>query len=264
MIESDVIRRLRGAGSVFAEEEAALLIAEAPDEAALEAMVTRRTTGEPLEQIVGWAEFDGHRFVVEPGVFVPRHRTELLVSTAAALGRRGAVVLDLCCGIGALGVAVRARLGDAELHAADIDPAEVRCARINVGTHGAVYEGDLFAPLPASLRGRVELLLVNAPYVPSGELEFLPVDARDHEHPVALDGGADGLAIHRRVIAEAPGWLAPGGRLLVELSETQAEAAASLMRDGGLQSEIVTDDDADDETYVVIGMKPSADGADET
>ena len=225
---------------MFAEQEAALLVAEAIDDAHLELMVARRVAGDPLEQIVGWAEFDGIRFVVEPGVFVPRHRTEFLVQQAVGLGHQDAVVLDLCCGVGALGVAVRSRLGGSvELHASDLDPAAVRCARLNVartdrGTPGGVVEGDLFDPLPESLRGRVDLLLANAPYVPTRDIALLPPEAREHEHRLALDGGADGLELHRRVIAGAPDWLAPGGRLLIEVSEVQAAVAASLMADAGL------------------------------
>jgi len=259
MSESDLVRRLRAGGSVFAEEEAALLVAEGADPDRLEQMTARRVAGEPLEQIVGWAAFDGMRFVVEPGVFVPRHRSEFLVQRAAALGRPGAVVLDLCCGIGALGLAVRARLGDAELHCTDLDPAEVRCARRNVGSNGRVYEGDLYDPLPDSLRGRVDLLLANAPYVPSGELRLMPPEAREHEHPLALDGGRDGLAVHRRAIAGAPAWLAPGGRMLIELSAEQASVATSLMREAGLRAEIVSDEDDEegDEITVVIGTRES-------
>lgn len=257
MIESELVLRLRAAGSVFAEEEAALLLSEATDAGHLEAMTARRVAGEPLEQVVGWAEFDGHRYVVEPGVFVPRHRTEFLVEQASALGRPSVVILDLCCGVGALGVAVRSRLGTAELHATDLDPAEVRSARLNVGPTGFVYEGDLYRPLPATLRGRVDLLLANAPYVPTGELRFLPQEARDREHLMALDGGADGLDIHRRVIAEAPAWLATGGRLLIEVSAEQATVAASLMERAGLTAQIVTDDDDDEITTVVIGTKPA-------
>jgi release factor glutamine methyltransferase len=248
--ESELIRRLRAAGCVFAEQEAALLREHALDDTELEALTERRVSGEPLEQILGWAEFDGHRFAVEPGVFVPRHRSEFLVAQAVACGHPGAVVLDLCCGIGALGVAVRARLGDAELHTSDIDAAAVRCARINLGPHGRVYCGDLYRPLPDELRGRVELLLANAPYVPSGEVRLLPPEAREHENLTALDGGDDGLAIHRRVIAEAPVWLAPGGRVLIEVSEAQSEAAASLMQSAGLTTRLVIDDD---DTVVVIG-----------
>jgi len=255
--EAEIVVRLRAAGSVFAEQEAALLLAEAPDAAELERMVARRAAGDPLEQIVGWAEFDGIRFVVEPGVFVPRHRTEFLVGLAARFGHPDAVVLDLCCGVGALGVAVRSRLGGdrVELHAADLDPAAVRCARINVRP-GAVYEGDLFDPLPDSLRGRVDLLLANAPYVPTPDIAMLPPEAREHEHLLALDGGADGLELHRRVIADARDWLAPGGRLLIEVSEQQAAVAASLMADAGLWEQTEVDDEDDDVTVVVMGRRP--------
>jgi release factor glutamine methyltransferase len=259
--ESEIVTRLRAGGSVFAEEEAALLMAEAADPSRLEAMVARRVAGDPLEQIVGWAEFDGLRFVVEPGVFVPRHRTEFLVAQAVSLSGRDAVILDLCCGVGALGVAVRARLtaadgGTVELHASDVDPAAVRCATLNVGAAGHVYEGDLFAQLPPDLRGRIDLLLANAPYVPTADIALLPPEAREHENRAALDGGVDGLALHRRIIAGAPSWLAPGGRLLIELSEAQAPVAASLLADAGLWVQTVTDADDDDVTTVVIGRLP--------
>lgn len=257
MTEAEIAARLRVAGSVFAEQEAAILVAEASSAAELERMVARRVTGDPLEQIVGWAGFDGIRFVVESGVFVPRHRTEFLVLQAARLGHPDAVVLDLCCGVGALGVAVRSRLGGraVELHAADLDPAAVRCARINVSP-GEVYEGDLFDPLPESLRGRVDLLLANAPYVPTRDIALLPPEAREHEHAIALDGGADGLDLHRRIIAGAPAWLAPGGRLLIEVGEEQGAVAASLMADAGLWVQTELDDQDDDVTTVVIGRRP--------
>ena len=100
------------------------------------------------------------------------------------------------------------RAGRAELHAADIDPAAVRCARRNLAAAGGqVYQGDLYAPLPAGLRGRVDILLANVPYVPTGEVALLPPEARDHEARVALDGGADGLEVLRRVAGgRRAGW----------------------------------------------------------
>jgi release factor glutamine methyltransferase len=246
----NVVARLRAAGCVFAEDEAALLVEAARTPAELVAMVGRRAAGEPLEQVVGWAGFAGLRIAVEPGVFVPRRRTEFLVRAAVARGGPRAVVLDLCCGSGALGAAVAHALGDGvELHAVDIDPAAVRCARRNV--RGRVYEGDLFAPLPDALRGRVGLLLCNVPYVPTGEVALLPAEARDHEPRVALDGGADGLDVLRRVAAEAGRWLAPGGRLFVETSDRQAPYAVEAFTAGGLVAEVVTDDDQ--EATVVIG-----------
>jgi release factor glutamine methyltransferase len=248
-----VVARLRAAGCVFAEDEAALLL-EAASGAALDALVARRVTGEPLEQVLGWAEFCGRRFVVEPGVFVPRRRTELLVREAVALAWPGAVVLDLCCGTGAVGAAVAAAVAGVELHAADVDPAAVRCARRNVD--GAVHRGDLYAALPAALRGRVDVLVANAPYVPTGEIGLMPPEAREHEARVALDGGTDGLDVQRRVAAGAPDWLAPGGSLLIETSRRQAPATLAACAAAGLAGRLVTDDDLAG-TVVVAERTPS-------
>ncbi|WP_131742822.1 putative protein N(5)-glutamine methyltransferase [Actinomadura roseirufa] len=249
-----VAARLRASGCVFAEDEAELIVSTArtPDE--LAAMVERRTGGLPLEQVLGWAGFCGHRVSVEPGVFVPRRRTEFLVREAAARAPRAPrrpVVLDLACGSGALGMALAAALGGCELHAADIEPAAVRCARRNVGALGHVYEGDLYAPLPAGLRGRVDVLLANVPYVPTGEIALLPAEAREHEPRVALDGGPDGLEVLRRVTAEASAWLAPGGLLLSETSERQLPAAVEALARGGLAAEIARSDELG--ATVVIG-----------
>jgi len=231
-----VVARLRAAGCVFAEEEALLLAGAAHTPAELDAMVGQRVNGLPLEQVVGWAEFCGLRVFVDPGVFVPRRRSEFLVETATALAATAdPVVVDLCCGTGALGLAVAARLDGAELDAADIDPAAVRCARRNVEPAGGhVYQADLFDPLPSRLRGRIGVLICNAPYVPTAEFPFLPAEARDHEPRTALDGGRDGLAVLRRVAAQAPCWLAPGGVLLVETSDLQAPVMAQVMTGVGL------------------------------
>jgi release factor glutamine methyltransferase len=269
-----VIARLRTAGCVWAEDEASLLASAARSPAELDAMVTRRAGGEPLEQIVGWAEFCGLRVLVDPGVFVPRRRSEFLVDVAVRQARQQnatgpRVIVDLCCGAGALGLAAAVRLagsgadearptgperggascsvslGGVELHAADLEPAAVACARRNVEPAGGrVYAGDLFAALPGSLRGRIGVLLCNAPYVPTTEIAFMPTEARDHEGLLALDGGTDGLAVLRRVAATAPAWLAPGGVLLVETSERQAQAMASAMTAAGLTAQVHEDDES--------------------
>jgi release factor glutamine methyltransferase len=236
-----IVARLRAAGCVFAEDEALLLATAARTPAELDAMVAQRAGGLPLEQVVGWAEFCGLRILVDPGVFVPRRRSEFLVQTAVALAGDDdrPVVVDLCCGTGALGLATAARLTRAELHAADIDPAAVNCARRNVGPAGGhVHRGDLFEPLPARLRGRIGVLICNAPYVPTDEVAFLPTEARDHEPATALDGGVDGLAVLRRVAAGAGGWLAPGGVLLVETSDLQAPQMARAMTAAGLAAQV--------------------------
>ncbi|MFF1694894.1 putative protein N(5)-glutamine methyltransferase [Streptomyces sp. NPDC058257] len=251
-----IVTRLRAAGCVFAEDEARLLVATACDHTELAAMVERRAAGRPLEHVLGWAEFRGLRIAVDAGVFVPRRRTEFLVQEAAALAGPGAVVVDLCCGSGALGAALGAAVGRIELHAADIDPAAVRCARRNVADAGGrVYEGDLYEPLPVALRGRVDVLLANVPYVPTDEVGLLPPEARIHEARVALDGGADGLDVLRRVTGDAARWLAPGGRLLFETSERQAPYALAAVVDGGLVPRSV----GDEEMYatVVIGTRPA-------
>jgi len=218
-------------------------------------MVERRASGLPLEHVLGWAEFCGLRVAVDTGVFVPRRRTEFLVEQALAQAPDASVVVDLCCGSGAVGVALATALGQVELHAADIDPAAVRCARRNVGAVGGrVHEGDLFAALPDELRGRIDILAANVPYVPTGEVGLLPAEARDHEPLVALDGGADGLDVLRRVASEAPRWLAPGGCLLVETSERQAASAVDAFANGGLRVRLA----ASEELYanVVIGVRP--------
>ncbi|MFE5660864.1 putative protein N(5)-glutamine methyltransferase [Streptomyces sp. NPDC056517] len=236
-----VVERLRAAGCVFAEEEAEMLLAAAAGPAELDLMVERRASGLPLEHVVGWAEFAGLRVEVDGGVFVPRRRTEFLIEHAVDLARPGAVCVDLCCGSGAAGAVLLDRVEGAEVHASDIEPAAVRCARRNVEPRGGrVYEGDLFAPLPPELRGRVEVLVANVPYVPTGDIGLLPPEARDHEPLVTLDGGPDGLDVLRRVAAEAPQWLAPGGRLLVETSERQAERAVDAVTACGLEARVLS------------------------
>jgi release factor glutamine methyltransferase len=262
---SAITARLRAAGCVFAEDEARLLIAAARTDDDLAAMVDRRVGGVPLEHVVGWAEFCGLRIIVGPGVFVPRRRSEFLVSQAVATLTSDnwiaavPVVLDLCCGSGAVGLAVamRTERGGAEpvgveLHAADVDPGATAYARRNLAAIGGhVHDGDLYDALPTDLRGHIDVIVVNAPYVPTAELVLMPAEARLHEPIVALDGGSDGVDIHRRVAAQAPQWLAPGGRLLIETSERQAPLTAAAMAGAGLTTRIVRDDEL--ETTVVIG-----------
>lgn len=247
-----VAAALRAAGCVFAEDEARLLVAAARTPGELARLVGQRASGTPLEQLLGWAEFCGLRIAVRPGVFVPRRRTELLAAQGIAVAGTGAVVVDLCCGSGAVGAAVAASVPGAEVHAVDIDPAAVSCARGNLsGPRTHVHEGDLYDPLPPVLRGRVDVLLANAPYVPSDAIAHMPPEARDHEPRVALDGGADGLDVQRRVVAAAREWLAPGGQLLIETSREQAPRTMELFTSGGLSARLVHSAELDG--TVVIG-----------
>jgi release factor glutamine methyltransferase len=238
--EPQLVAALRAAGCVFAEEEARLLLAEASTPGELMAWAARRMAGEPLEYVVGWAGFAGLRVAVEPGVFVPRRRSELVVEAASR--EPADVVVDLCCGTAALGAALARHWPWAEVHAADCDSVAVACARRNLPPEH-VHEGDLYAALPDDLRGRVDLVVANAPYVPTGRIATMPREARDHEHRVALDGGADGLDVLRRVAEGAPSWLRPGGRLVVEAGGDQAERMASLVTAEGMSATVETDDD---------------------
>jgi release factor glutamine methyltransferase len=253
--DSVIVTRLRAAGCVFAEDEARMLIAAARTPAELDAMVGQRVAGLPLEQVLGWAEFYGLRITVAPGVFVPRRRTEFLVRRAVALARPGDVIVDLCCGAGAIGAAMAAAVEGVEVYAADIDPAAVRCARQNLPAD-RVYQGDLYAPLPAVLRGRVAILAANVPYVPAREIELLPAEARAHEPRAALDGGADGLDVLRRVAIGAAVWLAPGGYLLSETSDRQAPLAEAVVAASGLDARVARSPDLD--ATVIIARRPSS------
>lgn len=236
-----VVERLRAAGCVFAEEEAALLIAAGGD---TEALVARRVAGEPLEVILGWAEFRGLRVAVGPGVFVPRRRTEVLVEHALRYAQDAAVAVELCAGVGAVAAALAAESPGLEVWAAELDPVAVAVARRNLDP-SRVVQGDLYAALPSSLRGRVGILIANAPYVPTAEIALMPAEARDHEPALALDGGVDGLDVQRRVIAGAAEWLTPGGVLLIETSVRQAPATVALMESAGFASRAEHDDDLD-------------------
>ncbi|WP_236567874.1 MULTISPECIES: putative protein N(5)-glutamine methyltransferase [unclassified Nocardiopsis] len=247
--------RLRSAGCVFAEEEAALILATARTAAERTAMTEQRSAGLPLEHVLGWAEFCGLRLHLAPGVFVPRPRTALLARRAAALLTPASVAVDLCCGSGALGAVLARTHPGLTLHAADIDPASVACARRNLPAHH-VHRGDLYDALPATLRGRVHVLVANVPYVPTDQIPLLPAEARLHEHPRALDGGTDGLDLVRRLAAHATDWLTPGGHLLTEVNPRQLPAAEDALTRGGLTCTTHTSPDQD--TAVLTGTRPAS------
>lgn len=256
-----LVASLRAAGCVFAEEEATLILdaagRDAPPERREELVATllaRRTAGEPLEHVVGWADFCGLRIAVAPGVFVPRRRSEFLAEQALRLGRGAAVVVELCCGAAPLATVAAGRLPHARVHAADIDPVQAACARRNLAPftgRASVHEGDLFAALPPRLRGRVDLLVANAPYVPTADIAMMPVEAREHEPRHSLDGGVDGLALHRRIAAGAPQWLARGGHVLIETSRYQHRGTGDALAAAGLEAWTVAC--AEREAVVAVG-----------
>lgn len=239
-----LVERLRAAGCVFAEEEAGALEAAARDGVELEAWALRRIAGEPLEQVLGVVEFGGVTVRLRPGVFVPRQRTGLVVAAVLEHLPAGATVVDVCCGSGAIGLAVAAARSDVSVVATDLDPVAVDCARANLGARHIVVQGDLLAAVPAGLRGRVSAVVACPPYVPSESVRLMPPEARDHEPLAALDGGSDGLDIVRRLVRETPAWLAADGVLVAEVGEPQTGAVAALMTAAGLTPEVRRDEAA--------------------
>ncbi len=260
MTIASVAERLAVAGCVYAEEEASILVQVSHTAEQLDAMVARRAAGEPLEHVVGWAEFRGLRFVLDGGAFVPRARSGFLVEEAASLVRclatpgRAVVVVDLCCGVGAIGAALAAELPQVDLYAADIDPHAVACAERNLVALGSrVYQGDLFEALPRRLRRRTDVVVASPPYVPTDEIRLLTAEAREFEPRVALDGGADGLDLVWRIARGAHQWLAPAGCLALELGESQVDRAAPMVEDCGYVVRAVTSDDYG--SAVIIGRR---------
>ncbi|WP_249670808.1 putative protein N(5)-glutamine methyltransferase [Cellulomonas wangleii] len=231
------------------------------EDAMLAALVARRLAGEPLETVLGWVAFAGLRLLVGPGVFVPRRRTELLARTAVGLARGAgstratgpAVVVEACCGVAPVAAVVARDVPGADVHAADLDPVAVTWAARNLAGTGRAWAGDLLDPLPADLRGRVDVLVANAPYVPHDAIATMPPEAREHEPHLALDGGPDGLTVQRRLLAAAPAWVAPGGHVLVETSVGQA-AATRAACPAGWATEVLHDDDVDG--TVVVARRP--------
>ncbi|WP_420112913.1 putative protein N(5)-glutamine methyltransferase [Pseudactinotalea sp.] len=246
MSENEVVTRLRAAGCVFAEDEAALLVESATSTAELASLLDRRVAGEPLEHVLGWVELGGERYVVGSGVFVPRQRSRVLVEAARAEldGKRAPVVAELCCGAAAIAAAIHRARPDTEVWASDVDPAAVVVARRNLPAD-RVVQGDLFDGLPLELRGHIDVVVANAPYVPTDEIVMMPVEAREHEPRIALDGGADGVALHRRIAAESVTWVASGGAVIIETSRRQADLTVAALAAHGFTTTILRDDEID-------------------
>jgi release factor glutamine methyltransferase len=206
-------------------------------------LVERRRWGEPLAWITGRVDFDGLDVSVRPGVYVPRWQSIELARRAAARLPAGGVAVDLCTGSGALALALMRARPEAWVVATDLDPHATACARAN-GVDA--YEGDLFAPLPRGLVGAVDVVVAVVPYVPTPALALLPRDTLEFEDVAHYDGGTDGTDVLRRVVAEAPGWLRPGGALLLEIGGNQAETLQPLLEDAGYTGVVTwTDEDGD-------------------
>jgi len=183
---------------------------------------------EPLQYIIGRAPFMGHEFLVRKGVLIPRADTETLCARAAALLRPGIRVLDLCCGTGCLGISLKLACPNAEVWLSDLSDEAVSLAEENASLHQAqvlVLQGDLFQPLKGE---SFDLILSNPPYIPSPDLPGLQPEVL-REPALALDGGPDGLTFYRRIIGGARDHLNPGGTLLLEIGDGEAEAVSALI-----------------------------------
>ena len=241
-----LVRALRLGGSVFAEEEAALLRADAADPEQLAAWCARRVAGEPLEHILGWVDFGGLRLAVGPGVFVPRQRSLLLADAAVAdavAAGANPTLLEAFCGVAPIATLVHNRVARASVHVADVDPVALGYARGNVGDDAGVYAGPGFSGVPVGLRGRIDVVAAVPPYVPERDFGQLPHEAREHEPRVALTAGADGLDHVRELIDDAAEWLSPRGVLVIEMNHAQFDSTAEHAHARGLRAEVVVGDD---------------------
>jgi len=223
-----VVDRLVRAGCVAADEEADELLSAAPDAATLEAGVLRREQGEPLAWITGTLRFCGRTLHVATGVYVPRPQSEELARRAAALLAPGGWAVDLCTGVGAVAAHLAHEVARAVVVGVDIDPRAAACAQEN-GVRAVA--GDLDAPLRRD--AMFDVVTAVAPYVPTAALRLLPADVQRYEPRVALDGGADGLTLVRRVVAGGARILRPGGWLLVEVGGSQDELLAPTLAAAG-------------------------------
>ena len=251
-----LVARLRAAGCVFAEQEAAQLRARFPDGSARENAVRRREQGTPLEHVLGYAVFAGIRVAVDPGVFIPRRRAEPLVELCVSAARPlpSARVVDLGCGSGAIAAAVSARLPQGVVLAVDDDPVAVACARRNAVEHGfEVYAGDWFDGLPVTYQGRVDVAVAYLPHVPLAFLGGLASDYRAAEPLATVYGGADGLDPLRTVLTRAPRWLGADGVVVTMSAPAQEGDVRAVAAERGWRVRTwEDDDDAEDDTFYVL------------
>jgi len=204
---------------------------DAAQEAAFMGFVTRRASREPLQYILGSASFMGHELLTRPGVLIPRDDTETLAQMALSRVKPGDRVLDLCCGSGNLAIAIKLGCPGALVFASDLSDEAVALSRENARRLGAevfVSQGDLFSPHAGRL---FDIIVSNPPYIPSGEIPGLQAEL-GFEPALALNGGADGLACYRAILAQAPRFLKPRGYLMLETGDGQAQALDALLPPG--------------------------------
>jgi len=206
------------------------------DDTPLEPLILRRLAHEPVAYILGSWEFFSLELAIEAPLLVPRPETEELVERALShLAPDAGRVLDLCTGTGCVALAIACNAPESTVVATDIHPVAVRVARANGERHQqslSVFEGDLFSALPEGT-SPFRVIVSNPPYVEATTWDGLAPDIRNYEDPGALLSGTDGLDCIRRIIAEAPDWLLPGGLLALEMGESQGAAVLALLQDRG-------------------------------
>jgi release factor glutamine methyltransferase len=220
-------------------------------------LIKRRLGGEPVAYLVGEQEFWSLPFFVDASVLIPRRDTETLVEVALrfARERRVARIADLCTGSGAVAIALAKECPDAEVIATDVSADALAVARANVAQHAAgrvtLLEGDLTAPLG----GTFDVIVSNPPYVTKAEMARLAPDVR-REPALALDGGADGLEVIRRLVGQARAFLSPGGLLAIEHGWEQGTAVRALFETAGLGA-VATVNDLAGRERVTRGTAPA-------
>lgn len=215
------------------DHEMSRLESLAGSETQLEDLIARRLAGEPLQYIEGTAAFGPLELVVDERVLIPRPETEGLYELATRLVRTPEVIVDLCTGSGALGLALKSFFPGASVFATDISAAAIEVAAFNrhrTGHHVFLAEGNLFDPLPTAILGTVDLIVANPPYVADVDFSGLPRDVQ-REPRIALVSGPTGLEVIQQIGASAATWLRPGGVVICEIGERQGVSASSSFRD---------------------------------
>jgi release factor glutamine methyltransferase len=224
----------------------------------------RRCAGTPLQHLTGEQAFLDRTLTVRPGVFVPRPETEVVATAALEViaGRAAPVVVDVGTGTGAIAVSLAGRRPDANVSATDVSPDAVALARENarrLGVRVDVREGDLLSPLDPALRGAVDLIVSNPPYLTEAEYADLPPEVRRDPFD-ALVGSTE---VHARLAADARAWLQPGGWLVLEIGDAQGSEVRALLADAGFE-DVSVRQDLNGRDRVAAGRLPAVVAATDT